>query len=298
LKAKKIVHYILFPHYVFLLLLLPASVVLLVHSMAFVGTSSVIAYISYFVSAYTLIIWCVRIPMIIRLVRSVKENNRFAVKWFNDVQFRINLSLYGSVIWNLIYAVFQLVLGIYHSTFWFISLSAYYFCLCVIRFYFVNYTRKYKPGEKMLVELKKYRLCGIIFLLMNLALSLMIFFMVYWGRTFNHHEITAIAMAAFTFSSLTIAIVNVVKYRKYNSPIYSATKIVSLAAACVSMLTLESTMFTAFGDGTMSLLGQRIMLGTSGGAVSVLIIVMSVYMIRQSNKRIKKIIVSENNNGK
>jgi len=64
------------------------------------------------------------------------------------------------------------------------------------------------------------------------------------------------------------------------------------------MLTLESTMFTAFGDGTMSLLGQRIMLGTSGGAVSVLIIVMSVYMIRQSNKRIKKIIVSENNNGK
>lgn len=150
----------------------------------------------------------------------------------------------------------------------------------------------------MLVELKKYRLCGIIFLFMNLALSLMIFFMVYWGRTFNHHEITAIAMAAFTFSSLTIAIVNVVKYRKYNSPIYSATKIVSLAAACVSMLTLESTMFTAFGDGTMSLLGQRIMLGTSGGAVSVLIIVMSVYMIRQSNKRIKKIIVSENNNGK
>ena len=136
-------------------------------------------------------------------------------------------------------------------------------------------------------ELKKYRACGIILLVMNLALALMIFFMVYWNRTFIHHEITTIALAAYTFTSLTLAIINTVKYRKYNSPVYSASKAISLASACVSMLTLESTMLTTFGDGTMSLTGRRILLGISGGVISVFIIAMAIYMIVNGTKKIK-----------
>ena len=124
---------------------------------------------------------------------------------------------------------------------------------------------------------------------MNLALALIIFFMVYWNRTFEHHMITAIAMAAYTFAAFTIAIINIVKYRQYNSPVYSASKAISLAAACVSMLTLEATMLTTFGDGSMDAITRKIMLGCTGGAVSVFIIVMAVCMIKQSNKQLKKL---------
>jgi hypothetical protein len=53
--------------------------------------------------------------------------------------------------------------------------------------------------------------------------------------------ITTIAMAAFTFSTFIIAIINLVRYKKYKSPVYSAIKIVSFIAGCVSMLTLETT---------------------------------------------------------
>ena len=133
----------------------------------------------------------------------------------------------------------------------------------------------------------KYRNCGIVFLAMNMAVSLMIFFMVYWNRTFMHHEITTITMAAYTFTSFTLAIISVVKYRKYNSPVFSASKAISLAAACVSMLTLESTMLTTFNDGTLDLLGRRIMLGVSGGVISVFIVAMAIYMIVQSSKKMK-----------
>ena len=139
----------------------------------------------------------------------------------------------------------------------------------------------------MLTELRKYRACGIVFLVMNLALSLMIFFMVYWNRTFNHHEITTIAMAAYTFTSMTMAVINVVRYRMWGSPVYSASKAISLASACVSMLTLESTMLTTFSDGTMSLTARRVMLGASGGVISVFIIAMAVYMIVQGTKKIR-----------
>ena len=138
-------------------------------------------------------------------------------------------------------------------------------------------------------ELIRYRLCGWVFLAMNLALALIIFFMVYWSRTFTHHMITAIAMAAYTFTAFTIAIINIVKYRKYNSPVYSASKAISLAAACVSMLTLETTMLTTFGDGSMDAITRKIMLGCTGGVISVFIIVMAIYMIIQSSKKLKEL---------
>lgn len=84
-----------------------------------------------------------------------------------------------------------------------------------------------------------------------------------------------------------MAIINVVKYRKYKSPVYSASKAVGLAAACVSMLTLESTMLTTFSDGTMSLAERRILLGSSGDVISAFIIGMAIYMIVQSSKKMK-----------
>lgn len=216
----------------------------------------------------------------------------------SDVHLRMNVSLYGTLIWNTAYAVFQLGLGFWHHTFWFYSLAGYYLSLAVMRFFLVRYTRKNKPGERMREELKKYRACGIIFLIMNLALALIIFFMVYWDRTFIHHEITTIAMAAYTFGALTMAIINVIRYRKYNSPVYSASKAISLAAACVSMLTLESTMLTTFGDGTMDLTTRRIMLAASGAAISAFVIAMAIYMIAQGTKMIKQLnTAKEHKNG-
>ena len=133
--------------------------------------------------------------------------------------------------------------------------------------------------------------------MMNLALALIIFFMVYWNRTFEHHMITAIAMAAYTFIALTTAIIDVVKYRKYNSPAYSASKAISLAAALVSMLTLESTMLTAFGDGTMTVVAQKWLLGATGITISVLIVATAIYMIVIGTKKLKQL-KSEVENGK
>ena len=200
----------------------------------------------------------------------------------------MNVSLYGSLAWNALYGIFQLWLGFYHNTFWFYSLGAYYICLGVMRFFLVHHTTRYSPGERMQTELVKYRACGIVFLVMNLALALIIFFMVYWNRTFDHHMITAIAMAAYTFTALTTAIVNVIRYKKYNSPVFSASKAISLAAALVSMLTLESTMLTTFGKGTMTALEQKWMLGATGGVISILIVSTAIYMITVGTKKTQK----------
>ena len=289
MDLKKLGKVLLFPHIAIMILLVPIATVLLVGSMVFVGTESVIAYISYVLAAYTLTVWCFKIPYLIKYFKTFKDENKYARRWQDDARLRVNVSLYGSLAWNALYGLFQLWLGFYHHTFWFCSLGAYYICLAVMRFFLVRHTSKYAPGEKMQTELKKYRACGIIFFVMNLALALIIFFMVYWNRTFEHHMITAIAMAAYTFTTFTVAIVNVVKYRKYNSPVFSASKAISLAAALVSMLTLESTMLTAFGDETMTDISRKLMLGVTGGVISLLIVVMAIYMIVVGTKKLNKI---------
>ena len=284
---KKFCKVLLFPHFAVMILLLPVATVLLVGAMVFIGTETVIAYVSYVLAAYTLTVWCVRIPDLVRLIKRIKEQNKYARKWQEDARLRMNVSLYGTFAYNALYGIFQLWLGFYHGTFWFASLGAYYICLAVMRLFLLLHTRKYAPGERMRVELKKYRTTGWVFLVMNLALALIVFFMVYWNRTFQHHMITAIAMAAYTFFSFTMAIINVVKYRRLHSPVYSAAKAISFASACVSMLTLTSTMLTTFSDGTMDITSQKLMLGGVGAAVVAVVTTMAIYMIVRGTKKLK-----------
>ena len=296
MDIKKLAKALLYPRIPIVILLTPISIVLLVGSMVFVGTESPIAIISYVLSAYTLTVWCFRMPAVIRFFVAFKNENKYAVRWQEDTRLRMKVSLYGTLIFNTVYALFQLWLGFYHHTFWYYSLAGYYISLAIMRFSLARHTSNHLPGEKMREELIKYRTCGWIFLIMNLALTLIIFFMVYWDRTFIHHEITTIAMAAYTFAALTLAIINVIKYRKYKSPVYTASKIISLAAACVSMLTLESTMLTTFGGDTMTATDRRLMLALSGGAISVFILVMAVYMIKEGTKTLKALNTKEETN--
>ena len=286
---KKLGKALLFPPVAVMIVLIPVATALLVVSMVLIGTESAIAYGSYVLAAYTLTVWCCKIPDLIRFIKTVKNENRYARLWLEDTRLRVNISLFGSLAWNMLYGLFQMWLGIVHRTFWFGSLGAYYICLAVMRYFLVSHTRRYSPGERMRTELVKYRACGWVFLVMNLALSLIVFFMLYWNRTFEHHMITAIAMAAYTFTAFAVAIVSMVKYKRYNSPVFSASKAISFAAACVSMLTLTSTMLTTFNDGTMDPFAGKMMLGSVGVAVILVVIGMAVGMIARGTKKLKQL---------
>lgn len=289
MRWKKAGKALLFPHIAVLLVLLPAAGVLLVYAMLFLNETAPLRIAAYVLAFYTLVVWCVRAPGLLRTVQAVKRENKYVSTWLSDPRLRMNVTLVGNVLWNGVYAALQLGMGVYHRSAWFYSLAAYYGLLAVIRFFLVRYTVRYRPGEKMWQELKRYRACGWVFLLMNLALSGMMLHMIRENRWVCHHEITTIAMAAYTFTTLTVAIVNVVRYRRYHSPAMSASKATSLAAACVSMLTMENTMLTTFGGAGMTAQVQALFLGLSGAAISAFIIIMAVYMIVQSNKKMKQL---------
>ena len=288
LSWKKVGLSLIYPHIAVIICLLPVSVSFLVLSLIYLGTESVLAILSYLLSFYVLLVICFRIPKIVQFFKKIKHENKYIRKWFTDVHLRINVTLYGSFIWNVAFAIFQLVLGFIYKSFWFYSMFAYYIILAIIRFSLVKHTTKYKANEETEIEIKKYIFSGWLLLFINLALAVIVFFMVYFNRTFYHHMITTISMAAYTFFTFTFAIISLVKYRKYNSPVYMAAKSISLIAGAVSMLTLETTMLTTFGTNENPLFAP-IMLSLTGVAVIAFAVTMAIIMIVKGNKQIKNL---------
>lgn len=266
-------------------LLFPIAVVLMLRGMLTRGTADPLTIAFCALSFYGLVLVCLRIPDIIRRVQRFRRGNKFYLLYKNDVQLRINLSLYGAVGFNVLYALFQLGLGLWHHSAWFYAMGGYYLLLALMRLTLVRHTRLHAAGEDTALEWRKYRFCGALLMVMNLTLMIFTLYFVYRIRIFRHHEITTIAMAAYTFTALTVAIINVVRYQKYGSPAYSAAKDISLVSATVSMLTLENAMLTAFGQAESEAFLQ-IMLGASGAAVMLIVQGIALYMIVNAGRKL------------
>ncbi len=283
---KKFGKAMLFPHPLVSGLLFPVAVVLMLWSMITRGTADPLTIAFCTLSFYGLVLVCLRIPDIIRWVQRFRRENKYYLLYSSDVQLRINLSLYFAVGFNAVYALFQLCLGLWHHSAWFYAMAGYYLLLGLMRLSLVRHTRYHAAGEDSRTEWRKYRFCGWLLLVMNLALAIFTLYFVFRIRVFPHHEITTIAMAAYTFTALTLAIVNVIRYRKYGSPAYSAVKAISLASATVSMLTLENALLTTFGEGESELFRQ-IMLRASGAAVILVVQGIALYMIVNASKKLR-----------
>jgi len=274
---------------VWLLVLLAAAAVAAISLtvLAF-GSKHPVTIAAYFLSAYALTAWCFKIPCIIRSVKKFKKENKYAVRYTSDAELRVKISLYGTLIYNAAYAALQIGMGLWHGSVWFFSLAVYYILLVIMRFFLLRDIRACTVGQNMEKELLRYRFCGMMLTIMNAALAGMMFFMMRFGSGFSHHYITTIAMAAYTFTSFTVAIVNAVRYKRFKSPVLSASKSISLASAGVSMLTLTSAMLNAFG-GENTEEFKTVMTRAVGAAVCTFVLAMALYMIFRSEAELKKI---------
>lgn len=110
----------------------------------------------------------------------------------------------------------------------------------------------------------------------------------YQNKGYDYHGILIYVIAGYTFYITVHAIIDLVKYQKYQSPVMTTSKIIALSAALVSMLNLETAMFSQFGE-AMSVADKRLMIALTGAGVSIAVIVMSVVMIIKTSNKIKEL---------
>ena len=209
------------------------------------------------------------------------KKNAFGAHFLEDYRFRTVLTTMPSFVINVAYTIYNGVIGVMNQSAWFITMAVYYSLLGIMRYCAVHTERKISRMEDQKLIRKKemavIKTDGILLLLLNLALSGVVLLTIAKGRAKAYSEIIAISIAAYTFYKITMAVINMVKVRKMQSPILITIRNIGVADALVSMLTLQMTMLVSF-QGTDGLNADR-MNGITGLAVCLLISALGISMI-------------------
>lgn len=288
---KKIGKKLLFPPIWLMVLLSIASAVLLTFVFVRGWEQQVIAYFVYVLAFYTLSVVTVFCVMVLpkqygKIKKKILANplgNRYAT----DKVFRTKVSLNLSLSINLLYVAVNVLSWYLYKSWWFVCLAVYYVIMSAMRFLLVRYVRVNPIGANLYGELKRSIACSCIMLLLNFFLTGAVLMVVYQNKGFEYHGILIYVMAMYTFYMATHAIINLVKYRRFESPVMSTAKVISMAAALVSMLNLETAMFAEFGT-DMAKKDQNLMIILTGAGISITVVTLSVLLIVKAAKEIRR----------
>lgn len=231
---------------------------------------------------------------IVRLARHGIENQPFVKKllgiplierYLKEDTFRAETGLYQGFLINIFYVGVKIFSGIRYRSVWFVTLAFYYILLALMRVSLLHYVRK--GGRNKISEWKRYRLCGIVLLFMNFALAGIVTLVVYQNSGFEYPGVLIYIMAMYAFYAAITAVQNVIKFRRYGSPILSAAKVINLTAALESMLSLETAMLTQFGAADDADFRQ-IMTACTGVGISIIVLGMAAFMIVRSTRQLRQ----------
>lgn len=249
---------------------------------------SVIAYVVYIISTYTMMVLIVRIIDSIKVEKQKLYHNRLLHRYMTDMDFKAEVSLYLSFGINIIYSLYEAISGLLYHSMWFGTMASYYILLSFERFLLLKHIRK--GNRNIIQEYKRFRFCGFLLIAITMTVAILSTYIIGNGETAVYPGHMIYAVAGYCFYNFTVAIINIVKYKKRKNPIHTASKIITLSTALFSMFSLQNAMISAFGEDKV--FQKRMNIGT-GFAVFLIILLMSVYMIFHGNKMIKKYIKLE-----
>lgn len=245
---------------------------------------SALSYVIYSFSAYALTINIIWILQKMGNLKRLLDRNALFHKYMTEMDFKAEVSLYLSFGINIFYSVYKAFAGVYYHSVWFGTVAFYYMILSAERFLLLKHIRK---NEKDYIkEYKKYSFCGYLLFILTIALIGMSVHMIHKGKVTVYPGHIIYAAAGYTFYNFISAILNIVKYRKLKNPIYSASKIITFATALISIFSLQTAMFAAFGKDAIQ---QRHMNILTGFVIFSIIIVMALFMIVYGKYSIKKV---------
>ena len=277
------------PHVLIVFILVNLSAGLLIYALPNPDCPEMIAYLSYVLSFYSLIVVCIRMVGHIRNIKRKLYENKVKNLYLTDRELRIQVSLYSGLLINTCFACFKVVMGFLYQSKWLFAMAGYNMILSIMRFilaYRELKDKKVKTADQyQKIALRSYWLCGWLMVLLNFAISVIVMIVIFDEHTIAYPGYMIYAIAAYSFYCLITAIINVVKYWKLENPIYAAIKRIVLAKALVSIFTLQVAMLTQFGD--LDRLSFKLANAATGFAICSAIMILAVFMIH--NKKSSRI---------
>lgn len=240
-----------------------------------------IAYISYLLSFYSLILFIKWFIKACHFSSSFIKETRLYRFYKKREHAILKVTLIVSSIFNSGYGILKLSTGIYYKSWWFIIFAIYYLILCIMKSLLLKDIKGF--GENLDKEFQKLKNTGIILLLLNIVLIGMIVLIIKRDYYFSYPGNLIYVIAMYDFYLIISAFINVIRYKSNKSPIVSASKCISLTVAMIAMLSLEVAMIYEFGDNDNGF--KIIMTSCTGFGICLINTIMSSIMIYKGKKK-------------
>lgn len=237
----------------------------------------------YALSAYLLIVLCIRLPAGIRGVKNWLEKHPKIAGMLKNEELKFSLELYFEQFLNFAYGIFKIISGVVIGSAWVGADGIYNFVQALIQLFQI--LRRRKPGT-LAKQWKSYRFCGWMILFLHLTLTGIVFQMVNWNRVEEQGEIMLIATAAFAFYKFISSFWDLAKDRRHTRPIDSSVRMLELSQAFFAIFSLQAGMLHTFGTGESWEYWVNFAVGC---LVCLLTAAMGVYMIHRGSRELKKI---------
>lgn len=272
------------PNKIFGFIIFNLSFILLIYVFVRHLEDTPLAYITYLLSTYALIIFIVWFCKACKFSNNFLKNTKLYQLYQSNYTTVTKTSIYFSTTLNVGYSIFNFCVGVYYGSVWFITFAIYYLLLFIMRLSLVHNIKEF--GVNKLQEYKKLKRCGIVLLLLNIVLVGIIILIIHNNQEITYAGSIIYIVALYDFYLIIIAIINAINYRKNASPVLQASKFINLTVAMVAMISLEVAMISKFGDDSSL---KMTMTGALGFVVCLINFIMSLYMIINASKNMKKI---------
>ncbi|MBQ8761740.1 MAG: hypothetical protein IJZ26_00255 [Clostridia bacterium] len=278
IKEPKGVWLVLF--YIFFVVLVAGTIVLVILE----KQQTILHFVLYFLSAvsltyfvYTIVIFT---PKIRAKILNFMRKHKFTSELLDNYGYRTIVFSVISFVLNISFVAFMGYLAIKTASVWYISITAYYLFLILLKG-ILFYSKK--KSDSLLKQAKTYKKCGIVFMLLPVVFSGIIVLIYTSNMHFEYAGIMIYAVALFTFYKLTLSIYNLFKAKQHEDLHIKGIRNVNFVSALVSIVVLQVAMFQAFAPEYNTSFANAL----TGGVVSLVILVFGILMIIKANKIIK-----------
>lgn len=213
----------------------------------------------------------------------------FTTKLYEDYSFRTIALAFLSFWINILFAAAKGIVGYLSMSSWLIAFAVYYIILCIAKMVLIsgkrNIYRKEKDREGITLEWRAYRLTGMLLIVLHAVLQGIVQLIVKMGGSFSYFGNLILAVALYDFICLISCVIYILRNRKKHSPIIVAVKIISFVTSLVSILSLQTAMFAAFGS-ELEMDKQRFMNIATGEGICLIVFLLSIYMMIHATRKI------------
>ena len=224
----------------------------------------------YMLSAYTLGVVCYKISKLKKFIFLRLGERRI----FSDSAYRRRYTLIASSIVTGSYIILKSVVGILFGIPWLIELALYYLLMFSLRILLLLNTSKRIWVEFLTASILLFIAASIAFLTVDLVRG---------NYRFHYPEFLIYAFALYSFVLLFTAVSAFIRNRKTDDRNLRCYLSVTLSSAFVSMIVLQSAMFSSFG-GPEDLVFERAMYASFSFVVVILIAILSISLFAEGIK--------------